>query len=553
MAGAGAFVAACVPGATSATPKPSTDTSKLVIALDNLGAQNWRPWLTSSAEDSIRLIVGDPLILADPKTRDLVPGLAESWTVSADRKTYNFKLRANVPFHGDWGTLTADDVKFTWEQYVFHPEQTHGFIAEVMKAAVGGSMNGFTVVSPLEFKVTTSGTPAHNLLNVLSVRETPMPIQSKRYWTEKPNDAINFPIGTGPYRFLLSTPGVEVQLEAVDKHWRKTPVFKNVSIKVIGDGASRLAQVQSGGVDLAVLTASLAVEAKKSGLNVFSVKDVGSVSMVLGGNYPGIGDPALGETAAVRNNPLGATRYDRNAPWIQADSPAKGLAIRQALSFAIDRKVVLDKILAGEGTLVTAPAVQYPSNPKLSDPSWKLPVYDVAQAKAKLTEGGYPNGFDIEMVLYENRAGTGVDLVAEAVAGMWEAIGIKVKRRTSDQTTERPNTMNRTTKGQAWARLTPFFQDPAQALGSTFVPTAGPAMLYDPVITDAVKKMLVEDDEDKVFAITRTTLDYMRNALIPIPMFTANQSWAAGKKIGSWSPLTAQSLLTFIETIQPPS
>src|SRR5260221_7386025 len=161
MAGAGAFVAACVPGATSATPKPSTDTSKLVIALDNLGAQNWRPWLTSSAEDSIRLIVGDPLILADPKTRDLVPALAESWTVSADRKTYNFKLRANVPFHGDWGTLTAEEVKFTWEQYVFHPEQTHGFIAEVMKAAVGGSMNGFTVVSPLEFKVTTSGTPAH--------------------------------------------------------------------------------------------------------------------------------------------------------------------------------------------------------------------------------------------------------------------------------------------------------------------------------------------------------------------------------------------------------
>ena len=74
------------------------------------------------------------------------------------------------------------------------------------------------------------------------------------------------------------------------------------------------------------------------------------------------------------------------------------------------------------------------------------------------------------MVLYENRAGTGVDSVAEAVAGMWEAVGITVNRRVSDQTTERPNTQARTTAGEAWARFTPFFSLPFQGLGSSFRP-----------------------------------------------------------------------------------
>ena len=161
------------------------------------------------------------------------------------------------------------------------------------------------------------------------------------------------------------------------------------------------------------------------------------------------------------------------APWIQADAPEKGRAIREALSLAIDREAILDVVMGGEGTLTTAPAVQFPSNTKLVDPSWTVPAYDPELRKPSSPRAATPTDFEIEMVIYENRAGTGVDSVAEAVAGMWEAIGITVNRRVSDQTTERPNTQARTTAGMAWARFTPFFSLPVQGLGSTFVPRRG--------------------------------------------------------------------------------
>src|SRR5215510_13341307 len=45
----------------------------------------------------------------------MAPSLAESWTMSADGKTYDFKLREGLKFHnGD--AFTAEDVKFSWER-----------------------------------------------------------------------------------------------------------------------------------------------------------------------------------------------------------------------------------------------------------------------------------------------------------------------------------------------------------------------------------------------------------------------------------------------------
>ena len=47
---------------------------------------------------------------------DIEPDLAESWTISDDKKVWTFKLREGVKFHGDFGTLTADDVVFSLQR-----------------------------------------------------------------------------------------------------------------------------------------------------------------------------------------------------------------------------------------------------------------------------------------------------------------------------------------------------------------------------------------------------------------------------------------------------
>ena len=204
-------------------------------------------------------MMGDPLISVDPVSRELMPGLAESWTQSDDGLTWTFKLRPDVPFHGDgeWGTVTAEDVKFSWDQYAFHPETTRGFIGGILKQAVGDDMANFEIVSDLEFTVTATE-PTNILAQMLSASEETLIIQSKKYWDADATTAEQRLSEPVRMKLVSSTPGVEVVLQARPEHWRKAGVFQKVTLLAISEPWARLAQLQSGAVDLAVLTAPLA-------------------------------------------------------------------------------------------------------------------------------------------------------------------------------------------------------------------------------------------------------------------------------------------------------
>ena len=111
----------------------------------------------------------------------------------------------------------------------------------------------------------------------------------------------------------------------------------------VADGAARLAQLQAGTLQLAQLQSDLKGEAEAAGLQLISIKDVGHCDLILGGQY--FGDPHL----------------DTSAPWIQGDDPnsARGKAIREALSLAIDRQQILDVVLKGDGSVTNGPLMVY--------------------------------------------------------------------------------------------------------------------------------------------------------------------------------------------------
>jgi peptide/nickel transport system substrate-binding protein len=167
------------------------------------------------------------------------PSLAESWTGSADGKSYEFVLRKGATFH-DGAPVTAEDVKFSFERY-------RGTAAKALKdrvaavEAVDAHRVRFRLKEPwpdfLLFYTNASGAGW---------------IVPKKY-VEKVGDEgfKKAPIGAGPYRFVSFTPGVELVMEAYERYWRKTPSVKRLVFKGVPDEATRLVALKRGEVDIA--------------------------------------------------------------------------------------------------------------------------------------------------------------------------------------------------------------------------------------------------------------------------------------------------------------
>ena len=180
----------------------------------------------------------------------MAPSLAESWTVSADQKTYDFKLREGLKFHnGD--PFTADDVKFSFQR---------SKVGKVLKdrvrdvEIVSPSRVRFHLHEPFPDFMTYYGTLASGAGWIVP----------KKYVEKVGDDGFKkHPIGLGPYRFVSYTPGIELVVEAFEGYWRKMPSVKRMVFKTVPDPTARAAMVKTGEVDLGyMLDATAAIELK---------------------------------------------------------------------------------------------------------------------------------------------------------------------------------------------------------------------------------------------------------------------------------------------------
>lgn len=514
-------------GGTTASASPSAAAAPegdLVVAVGNTGTHQWAPHTAGGDTSAMYKLIHDSLTQVDKATGEIVPMLAESWSLSDDGLTWDFKLRPGVQFHDGWGTLTAEDVKFTWGEWM--REDSNQNVAGQLRAIIGNDIANIEIVSELELKIHTPE-PFTVLDSYLAQSFSKLYITSKKYHEEDPN-AADHPIATGPWKFVSSTPGVEVVLAANTDYWGTVPAFANLIVKEIPDGAARLVQVQSGSVDIANLDSGLIGEATNAGLKIQSVKDIGTVQMILGGMY--YGHPNL----------------DVDSPWIQDSAPEKGKAIREALSLAIDRQLILDRILGGEGTLNYGPLIQFNANPNLVDPAWELPKFDLALAKQKLAEGGYPNGFPITVFLY----GDDIDTVAvgQAVAGMWKDLGLQVTEDLSEEDLLDEKLNAAETDGITWVKLQAF-DPPSVALTNYLSSEEDDFKFFHAAIDDGYAALTTEPDEAKRWEIVRGIISQLRDETIVIPLFTANLPFVMGPKVGSWEPTPGDKEMNSLETV----
>jgi peptide/nickel transport system substrate-binding protein len=398
----------------------------------------------------------------------MAPNLAESWTVSADQRVYEFKLRQGLKFHnGD--PFTAEDVKFSFLRY--KSTTMHEKVREV--EIVDPHRVRFHLHQPWPDFMAYYGTLATAAGWILP----------KQYMERVGDEGFRkHPIGLGPYKFVSYTPGIELIMEAVEDYWRKVPHVKRLVFKTVPDATTRMAMLKRGEVDVAYyLEVPHAEEVKRDP----------KLRLIFSG---GIGSSALHFLDG---------QWDPKSPWHDR-------RVRLAANYAIDRQAISEA-----ETLGASPVTGSIIPPEFE---FALPIepypYDPAKAKQLLKEAGYPNGFDAG----DLTPGPPFFARGEMVANYLAAVGIKTRLNTMERAAFQ--TAQRTKQLRGLAILgSARYGNAATRIEDSVVSGGTFAWGGYPDIDELFKQQDVETDRNKREALLRQIQHLMHERVMFAPIF----------------------------------
>ena len=353
------------------------------------------------------------------------PGLAESWTVSADAKTYTFKLKSGVTWH-DGKPFSSADVVFSIDFLRQTHPRARGNLTQLDKVE---GPDASTVVFTLK-------QPFGPFLGIFEVGSMPMVPKHIYEGTDfKTNPANNTPIGTGPYMFKEWQKGSFIKLvKNPNYHVKGKPHLDEIYWHVIPDAAARAVAFETGKVDI-----------------------------LPGGSVENFDVPRLAKLKDVCVTGAGWEFFSPHSwLWLNNRSgPTANKAFRQAVMHAIDRNFAKDVIWNGLGKVATGP-----SSSAIRFYTADVPKYDfsVAKAKAKLKEAGYKGE---KVRLLPLPYGETWQRWAEAVKQNLQDAGINVEMVATDV----PGWNQKTSEWDYDIAFTYLYQygDPALGVGRNYV------------------------------------------------------------------------------------
>ena len=315
----------------------------------------------------------DSMIRFDSKLR-IHPSLAVSWTL-IDPLTWEIKLRPNVKFH-DGSPFTGKDVAYSLHRARSVPNSP-GPLSSLVRP-----VKETEVIDPLTIRIHTVA-PTPLLMDMIG-RIFIVPAALGPSVTTEDFSSGKAMIGTGPYRFRMSTPADRVVMDANPDYWGDKPQFGTITLRFLSNPASRSAALLSGAVDVIeqIPPSDIGLFQKRSDVTVYSAV---STRMI----YLGM-DQGRDESPFVT---------DKNGAPLHVN-PLKDRRVRLALSKLINRPAITERVLSGAGE----PAGQMvPEGMGGYDPALKPMAFDPQGARKLLAEAGYPDGFGLTIHGSNNR------------------------------------------------------------------------------------------------------------------------------------------------------
>ncbi|SIT59784.1 Extracellular solute-binding protein family 5 [Mesorhizobium prunaredense] len=280
---------------------------------------------------------------------EVLPALAESWTVSDDGKVYTFKLHSGVKFH-DGTDFNADDVKFSLDR-------ARADNSVNAQKGLFAAIDTVEMVDPATVRITLKNPQSSFLYNMGWGDAVIVAPETADINKEKP-------VGTGPFKFQNWAKGSSITLVKSDTYWGAPVSLDKAEFRIVTDAAAAVPALLSGDVQ------------------AFPFFDPDSVAQIQG-------DPRFKVM-------IGATEGETILSMNNKKPPFDRLQVRQAISFALDRKAIIDGASAGLG--VPIGSHMSPANKAYVDLTGLYP-HNVEKARELLKESGLENGFKATLKL----------------------------------------------------------------------------------------------------------------------------------------------------------
>jgi peptide/nickel transport system substrate-binding protein len=327
-------------------------------------------------------------------TLEVKPALATAWRM-VDPNTWEFELRQGVRFH-DGTPFTARDIAATFARVPTVPNSPALFTPFIRP------VKEVQVINDHRIRIVTTAPTATlpgDVARVLLVPERDAGQSTSDFNAGRVN-------GTGPYRFASWTNIESLSITRNDEYWGGRAPWQAVTIRTIARDPSRVAALLAGDVD-AIDQVPPADKARIEGDARFRLFS-GEAAVV---HY-------IALDSARAESPFVAGRDGQPVP-----NPLRDRRVRQALSMAIDRTAITERLMEGTAT----PASQFlPGSIDGTSPNLRPTPHDPARARALLAEAGFPQGFRLTLHATTDRYPKDAQ-IAQAVAQMWTRAGIQAQ------------------------------------------------------------------------------------------------------------------------------